>query len=1349
MTKVRLRIMAEDLRTKVLNDSTIDYFLTNVKDFTSFINNEPVWEKARTWVSKTQLYDYMSPDLGNVLYALKTAKIIKADVDTRGTQLKLLLTLQGQQQAVFKPKWYPIDKIIDGPVYGGKDRYGSEILAFYLSKILRKPLTAPSAERNISLDNDIIPVATKRLLSTIFNYKSVKCLYGRCFYCKKEDPVCEDDSKVLTGAIILNVNATLRNNRSPWQRTYRKGKLAQWELREDYCRLVREKITTHRLLDLVDASIFDFLIQNGDRHHYETLDGNVVLLDNGKGLGNPYVHHLDILAPLYQCCTIRNSTWKRLKELSGGLLKQMLISIPNVLNYVTKLHLNAIEQRLYIVYAAVEFCQDRNEDDHNITPSKSLYHQEYKCLRITNTGFGKTNLTNPQRLRNEFVLQWFLKNKDVHFYSTHTIASSKTDSEPDSSFKNPKNVLHNCFDILSHDLKQKDLKLTPIYKSVKSNDNNKSRLWMCIYNLKWPETMTFSTTASTKQEASNNAAKNALTWLFEKNKITHRGQPIIYDNKELQKIKNRVYPLLEIDDAVISLMNKIENYNEFLSSYDGELVDNIKTEKEEWPTIFSSQSQRYYGLNHYLTRDPALPISQYKDVLVKMLENHDVVIVKGEPACGKSTCVPQYVLEAWAKDVEANGVTAPCRIVVTEPRRIAAISLAERVSNAREENVGSTVGYQVRLKSNFNKHTGRILFCTTGILLRHIQCDPRLQDITHVIVDEAHERDVNVDLLLNLLRHALKLNPNLKVIIMSATIDVQEFQKYFDNAPILHIPGFTYTVKEHYLTDKQFLKSFEMCNSPYANVVHEDVASCINYIHKNRPEGAILCFLPGWDDIMKVKELIPRRTDLYVLCLHSRLDMVDQQQIFRKSPPGVRKIILSTNIAETSVTIDDVVYVVDTGIHKEQRLDVEKGIICIDNHWISKASALQRKGRAGRIQPGECFHLYTKSKFNDFIDYSIPEILRTSLTKIVLDSKVYSNNMNAIEFLQQLICPPDEAAVNKAVDELKELEMLDHNENLTPLGRTASNFQLPPKLSKAMVNSIIFKCVTPIVDIITLYSTNSALFSKALVDKDAIKRNMETFSKNSDHLALMTLFEKWLHYVGTGQYLEADTFCDDFGIVQPKLRTLQKLRNIHFEILHNGLSDVLPISDDFSDNYEMVKGVLLSGVGNVLQQRSWDIVKGRFKNANVLVTKQNQKATVTSDSINSRKGDFPGKFLVYINETVSNLRHTTLVRETSSLSPLSVLLFTSNNLIIQDVYKKNDLIDDQVLIKLDGTKMGFLCGKRQAETVIQVKEVLNNFRKYYTYQLTSGNSYNLNANKYWQDTLKILDEVLNRVSIKE
>ncbi|KAL3289182.1 hypothetical protein HHI36_003618 [Cryptolaemus montrouzieri] len=211
------------------------------------------------------------------------------------------------------------------------------------------------------MNKEIVPVASKRLMDTALTINNRTCIYGRCYYCSKRDPLCADQNDNLIGAVIFNLRSSFKILRSPWMRTYKKDKKAQWEQDNSYCRTVRGSISKKRLVEMIDIAIFDFFIQNGDRHHYEIMGDKLLLLDNGKGLGNPHKHHVDILAPLYQCCMLRKKTWKKLLTLSGQKLSSYLKQMPDINNFLAKDHLEAIDNRLSLIYAAVEYCKTENK----------------------------------------------------------------------------------------------------------------------------------------------------------------------------------------------------------------------------------------------------------------------------------------------------------------------------------------------------------------------------------------------------------------------------------------------------------------------------------------------------------------------------------------------------------------------------------------------------------------------------------------------------------------------------------------------------------------------------------------------------------------------------------------------------------------------------------------------------------------------------------------------------------------------------------------------------------------------------------------------------------------------------
>ncbi|KAL1775603.1 glycosaminoglycan xylosylkinase [Sigmodon hispidus] len=329
------------------------------------------WEIAAQWVVPREVYPEETPELGAIMHAMATKKIIKADVGYKGTQLKALLILEGGQKVVFKPKRYSRDYVVEGEPYAGYDRHNAEVAAFHLDRILgfrRAPLVVG---RYVNLRTEIKPVATEQLLSTFLTVGNNTCFYGKCYYCRETEPACADGD-MMEGSITLWLPDVwpLQKHRHPWGRTYREGKLARWEYDESYCDAVKKTSpydSGPRLLDIIDTAVFDYLIGNADRHHYESFQDDegasmLILLDNAKSFGNPSLDERSILAPLYQCCIIRVSTWNRLNYLKNGVLKSALKSAmahDPISPVLSDPHLDTVDQRLLNVLSTVKQCTDQ------------------------------------------------------------------------------------------------------------------------------------------------------------------------------------------------------------------------------------------------------------------------------------------------------------------------------------------------------------------------------------------------------------------------------------------------------------------------------------------------------------------------------------------------------------------------------------------------------------------------------------------------------------------------------------------------------------------------------------------------------------------------------------------------------------------------------------------------------------------------------------------------------------------------------------------------------------------------------------------------------------------------------
>ncbi|XP_068333429.1 DExH-box ATP-dependent RNA helicase DExH5, mitochondrial-like isoform X2 [Pyrus communis] len=597
----------------------------------------------------------------------------------------------------------------------------------------------------------------------------------------------------------------------------------------------------------------------------------------------------------------------------------------------------------------------------------------------------------------------------------------------------------------------------------------------------------------------------------------------------------------------------------------------------------------------------SLPAYREKDALLAAISRDQVVIISGETGCGKTTQIPQFILESEIEAVRG----AVCSIICTQPRRISAMSVSERVASERGEKLGDSVGYKVRLEGMKGRDT-HLLFCTTGILLRRLLVDRNLKGISHVIVDEIHERGMNEDFLLIVLKDLLPLRPELRLILMSATLDSELFSSYFGRAPIIHVPGFTYPVRTHFLEDvleitgckltpynqiddygqekmwKMSKQAPRKRKSQIASVVEDALKAAdfkeyspetreslacwnpdsigfylIEYLLCNICEsdkpGAILVFMTGWDDINSLKEklhanpLLGDPSQVLLLACHGSMASTEQRLIFDEPEDGVRKIVLATNIAETSITINDVVFVLDCGKAKETSYDALNNTPCLLPSWISKVSAQQRRGRAGRVQPGECYHLYPRCVYDAFTEYQLPEILRTPLQSLCLQIK--SLNLGSIsEFLSRALQSPELLSVQNAIEYLKITGALDEKENLTVLGRYLTMLPVEPKLGKMLLLGAIFNCLDPVLTIVSGLSVRDP-FLTPFDKKDLAEAAKSQFSRdNSDHLALVRAYEGWK--VAERDFAGYDYCWKNFLSAQ-SMKAIDSLRKEFFSLLRD------------------------------------------------------------------------------------------------------------------------------------------------------------------------------------------------------
>jgi len=425
-----------------------------------------------------------------------------------------------------------------------------------------------------------------------------------------------------------------------------------------------------------------------------------------------------------------------------------------------------------------------------------------------------------------------------------------------------------------------------------------------------------------------------------------------------------------------------------------------------------------------------LPISAHVLEIARAVDAHQVVIVAGETGSGKSTQLPKICL--------AMGRGIAGRIGVTQPRRIAATSLATRIASELEVDVGREVGYQIR----FADRTGPLTYIklmTDGILLAEMQGDPRLSAYDTIIIDEAHERSLNIDFLLGYLQQLLPKRPELRVIVSSATLEVERFSAFFGKAPVVQVSGRTYPVDVLHRPPKDDGSEGDLAVL---------VANAVEEVTDLDPRGDLLVFLPGEREIREAMDELTSRAlpHTVLLPLHGRLPQADQQRVFQSIPQ--RRIVLATNVAETSLTIPGIVYVIDSGLARLNRYDTRTGVTRLKIEPISRASADQRKGRAGRIEAGVCVRLYSKEEDETGAPYTDPEILRVGLSGVIL--RMLSLGLGRIDHFPLLDAPPKKA-VEEGYRVLEEIGALDDDGALTEIGRKLAELPLDPRIGRMIL----------------------------------------------------------------------------------------------------------------------------------------------------------------------------------------------------------------------------------------------------------------------------------------------------------
>ncbi|ODN75119.1 hypothetical protein L202_06330 [Cryptococcus amylolentus CBS 6039] len=539
-------------------------------------------------------------------------------------------------------------------------------------------------------------------------------------------------------------------------------------------------------------------------------------------------------------------------------------------------------------------------------------------------------------------------------------------------------------------------------------------------------------------------------------------------------------------------------------------VDQAKKIMDGEVNPFKNLSPWSNNYKKILEQRKGLPVYQKMQEFLSIFNENQIVVMEGQTGSGKTTQIPQFV--CYSDLPMLRGKMVAC----TQPRRVAAMSVAKRVADEMDVQLGKQVGYSIRFEDMTEQGTTFLKYMTDGMLLREAMNDPLLERYSTVILDEAHERTLATDILMGLLKDIAKRRPDLKIIVMSATLDVAKFQKYFGDtnptglAPVVKVSGRTFPVETFFTQEPE-------------NDYVEAAIRTVLFIHQAEDEGDVLLFLTGEEEIEDACRKIRAEGEelankgmagpILAVPLYSSLPPHQQQRIFDNAPPAGkdglpgRKVVISTNIAETSLTIDGIVYVVDPGFCKQKVYNPRVRLESLLVTPISKASAMQRAGRAGRTRPGKCFRLYTERDFvKELEEQTHPEILRSNLSNTVLELiKLGIKDLVHFDYMDA----PAPETIMRALELLHYLAALDDEGNLTPLGAIMAEFPLDPQLAKMLIVSPEFGCSNEVLSLTAMLSVPNVFMRPASQRKEADLAKAQFSHPDGDHLTLLNVYHAY------------------------------------------------------------------------------------------------------------------------------------------------------------------------------------------------------------------------------------------------